>query len=82
MNLIFNYLGLYFDGMGGINSHGIKMSFDLEGISNNVRKIYITKIIAYTKEATSQQNKERDTFNKDTEYGKERKSQPKGKRRR
>jgi len=67
MNLIYNYLGLYRDGMGGINSHGIWLSFDLEGINKKVRPVYLLKLIAYIAETSKQSMKDVDTFKEPTD---------------
>jgi len=70
VELIYKYLGLYKDGMGGINSHGLLLSFDLEGINKRVRPIYTTKLIAYLTEISKQQNDDVKTY-KEPKDGKE-----------
>jgi len=69
MDLIAKYLGFYRDGMGGLNSHGVWLSFDLENINKRVRSVYITKITAFIVEMVEQQKKEVDTFKKDPKNG-------------
>lgn len=62
IDLIYKYFSMYVSGEGGINSHGIMSSFDLEGIDNRVRGIYTTKLLIFINEVVNQQHKNTDTM--------------------
>ena len=62
LDLIFKYLGIYYDGMGGISSYGIISTLEIEGVDKRVRGIYITKIISFVSKVLSLQQKSNPTL--------------------
>ena len=45
--MVERYSGIFIDGMGGINSAGIKLALEAEDIPDELRSVIILKIVAY-----------------------------------